>query len=83
MQQFTVVLADPKGAADFEWIAPLAPGLRLLAPADSDPQALAALLADADALVTQNRAVDAATIAAAPRLKLIQRYGSRPDGIDL
>ena len=83
MQQFPVVLADPKGAADFEWIAPLAPGLRLLAPADSDPQALAALLADADALVTQTCAVDAALIAAAPRLKLIQRYGSRPDGIDL
>lgn len=45
--------------------------------------ALTALLPGADALVSQNTAIDAKLIEAAPRLKLIQRYGTRPDGIDV
>ena len=85
MEQFTVLFADPKGPADFEWITQLAPaqGLRLIAPADDSPAALAALLPAADALVTQTLPIDSQLLAAAPRLKLIQRYGTRPDGIDL
>lgn len=85
MPPFTVLFADPKGAADFEWIARLAPAqeLTLIAPEDATPAALAALLPQADAIVTQGVAITGETIAAAGRLKLIQRYGTRPDGIDL
>ena len=85
MTAFTVLFADPKGPADFEWIEQLPPArnLRLLAPGDDTPAALAALLPEADALVSQNAPLTGAILAAAPRLKLIQRYGTRPDGIDL
>ena len=85
MPPFTVLFADPKGQADFEWITRLAPAqsLTLVAPEDASPAALAALLPAADAIVTQNVAITGEMIAAASRLKLIQRYGTRPDGIDL
>ena len=85
MPPFTVLFADPKGPADFEWITRLAPAqaLTLFAPEDGTPAALAALLPQADAIVTQNVAVTGELIAAAGRLKLIQRYGTRPDEIDL
>ena len=85
LADFTVLFADPKTAADFGWINQLAPaqGLRLLAPSDDSLSALIALLPEADALVTQQRAITAELISAAPKLKLIQRYGTRPDGIDL
>lgn len=85
MEPCTVLFADPKGPADFAWIEQLAPAqaLRLCAPADASPAALAALLPAADVIVTQQRPIDAALIDAAPQLKLIQRYGTRPDGIDL
>src|SRR5512144_2080414 len=85
MTEFTVLFADPKTEADLGWIGALEParGLRLLAPEDEHSETLARLLPQADAIVTQQRRVDAATIAAAPRLRLVQRYGSRPDDIDL
>ena len=85
MEQFNVVFADPKGPADFEWIEqlPAAQQLRLVAPPDASAQALAALLPKAQAIVTQNRPISADMIVAAPQLKLIQRYGTRADGIDL
>ncbi|MCB0039309.1 MAG: hypothetical protein KDE23_06485 [Caldilinea sp.] len=85
MPPFTVLFADPKGPADFEWITRLAPAqsLTLVAPEDASPAALAALLPGADAIVTQNVAITGEMIAAASRLKLIQRFGTRPDGIDL
>jgi phosphoglycerate dehydrogenase-like enzyme len=85
MEQFNVLFADPKGPSDFEWIAqlPSAQGLQLLAPVDASAQAMAALLPEADAIVTQHAPITADLLAAAPRLKLIQRHGTRPDGIDL
>lgn len=85
MSVLTVVYADPYGPADFEWINALEPAqaLRLLAPADADPASLLALLPEADVLIAQRRPITAELIAAAPRLRLIQRYGSRPDDIDL
>jgi len=81
----TTLFADPKTEADFAWIRALDPaaGLRLLAPGSDDSQQLQALLPEAEAIVVHSRPVDAALIAAAPRLRLIQRYGSRPDDIDL
>jgi len=48
------------------------------------PDRLAALLADADALIVRNRTrVDAALLAAAPRLKAVGRLGVGLDNIDL
>ena len=85
MQNFTVLFAEPKGPADFEWITrlPSAHELTLIAPGDAAEETLAALLPKADTIVTQNTAINGEMIAAAPQLKLIQRYGTRPDGIDL
>ncbi|HEU5011433.1 MAG TPA: NAD(P)-dependent oxidoreductase, partial [Roseiflexaceae bacterium] len=85
MERLTVVFADPKTDADWAWMNALEPAqsLRLLAPADASDAALLALLPEADALVAQGRPVTAEIMDAAPRLKLIQRYGSRPDGIDV
>lgn len=85
MSKFTVLFADPKSEADFEWIRALEPAqaLHLIAPADASDAALHALLPQADAIVTQHRVLTADMIGAAPQLKLIQRYGTRPDGVDL
>lgn len=80
-----VLFADAKTPADFEWIEqlPAAEGLRFSAPTDSSPEALLPLLSGADVIVTQYRALTADLLAVAPRLRLIQRYGTRPDGVDL
>lgn len=85
MADLTVLFADPKTEADFAWIRQLEPAraLRLLAPADGDAASLYALLPEAEALVAQQRPIDAELLAAAPRLRMVQRYGSRPDAIDL
>jgi phosphoglycerate dehydrogenase-like enzyme len=84
MSDFTVLYADPKTDADFEWINQLAPAksLNLVAPEDGTVESLAALLPQADAIVSQTRPINAEIISGAPNLKLIQRYGTRPDGID-
>lgn len=85
MPEFTVLFADPKNEEDLNWIQQLEPAepFKVLAPEDESDQALRQLLPQADALVTQDRVIDADMIAAAPRLKLIQRYGRRPDGVDV
>jgi len=85
LSDFTALFADPKTDADFEWIHKLEPAqaLNLIAPADESDAALETLLPQADAIVTQRRPITAAIIQAAPRLKLIQRYGTRPDDVDL
>lgn len=85
MSKYTVLLADPKQASDFEWINVLAPAqdLHILAPGENSEEGFLALLPQADAIVTQYRPITAEIMDAAPRLKLIQRYGSRPDDVDL
>jgi phosphoglycerate dehydrogenase-like enzyme len=85
MSVLTAVFADPYGPADFEWInaLPAASALQLRAPATADDAALWALLPEAEVLISQRRPITAELIAAAPRLRMIQRYGSRPDDIDM
>ncbi len=82
---FTVLFADTKGPADFEWIEKLeaAQGMHFLAPSDDQPQSLTALLPQADALITQYAPITAAQIASATQLKLIQLYGRRAETVDL
>lgn len=48
-----------------------------------DPARLAALVADADAVITQFAPVDAAVIAAMTRCRVIVRYGIGVDNVDL
>jgi phosphoglycerate dehydrogenase-like enzyme len=62
----------------------LPPGLFTVAVSESDEDAaLTPLLAEATHLVTRARPITAATFAGAPRLQLVQKYGGRPDRIDL
>jgi lactate dehydrogenase-like 2-hydroxyacid dehydrogenase len=58
-------------------------GLDLVAPLATEPDKVAALLATAEVLVVQHRPASSVLIAGAPRLRLIQKYGGRRDGIDL
>ena len=85
MSEFNVVFVDPKTQEELEWIAALEPAgsLAVKAPDSDSRENLEELLRSANAIVTQRRSVDAAMIDSAPRLQLIQRYGTRPDGIDL
>jgi phosphoglycerate dehydrogenase-like enzyme len=85
MSDFTVVFADPKTEEELNWIRGLEPAgsLKITAPKDDGNDDLESILPRADAIVTQRSSVDAEMIESAPRLKLIQRYGTRPDGIDL
>jgi phosphoglycerate dehydrogenase-like enzyme len=85
LSKYTVLLADPKQTSDFEWINALEPAqdLHILAPEDNSDEAFRTLLPRADAIVSQYRPITAEIMDAAPKLKLIQRYASRPDDIDL
>lgn len=80
-----VVFADSQFANNHALIASFLPADRFavaFAPEDTE-DALAPLLAGATHLVTRARPVSAATFAAAPHLQLVQKYGTRPDRIDL
>jgi phosphoglycerate dehydrogenase-like enzyme len=85
MTQPTILFLDPKTDADFGWIGglPAAQGLRLLAPAGADDDNLAALLAQAEVVVVQDRPLTADLLSAAPNLRLVQKYGSRATEIDV
>ncbi len=80
-----IVFADSQFANDQAVIASLLTADRFtvaFAPEDTE-DALAPLLAGATHLVTRARPVSAATFAAVPALRLVQKYGGRPDRIDL
>jgi len=79
-----LVFADRTFATDRALIDSLLPtGLFTVAiPESDDDAALAPLLADATHLVTRARPVTAATLATAPQLRFVQKYGGRPDRID-
>src|SRR5436305_7253633 len=84
MTNFTIVWLDPQPPEEVEFAQGLLPdGMRIVAPAGSDRAELMGLAAGADAFMTQHASVDRDLIAAAPNLKLIQKYGRRRDGIDL
>lgn len=58
-------------------------GARVVGPAEKTPQALADLVADADAVITQFASVDAGVIAAMSRARVIVRYGIGVDNVNL
>ena len=80
-----VLFIDSKTPSDLEWIGQLeqSSGLQLLAPTDENPAISDALLRSASFIVSQHVPVTRMFIEAAPHLRLIQRYGTRADGVDL
>ncbi|HWE60472.1 MAG TPA: NAD(P)-dependent oxidoreductase [Chloroflexota bacterium] len=85
MSDYTIVWVDLQPATEVAFAQSLLPagGFRIVAPAGTDEEELRALLAGADALLVQHRAIDATILAAAPSLRLVQKYGRREDGLDL
>lgn len=79
-----IVMLDPTPAADLDFMRGLLPasGYDVAAP-EPGATADAALLAGADVIVTRTQPVTAALLAAAPGARLVQKYGGRPDRIDL
>jgi glyoxylate reductase len=79
-----IVMLDPQPETEVAFAQSLLPesGFAFAAP---PPEGTAGpdLLAEADVVVTRARAVGPEVLAAAPRLKLVQKYGGRPDRLDL
>lgn len=82
---FLVVMADPQTVEQLAWLQQMAEpyGITITAPQNSSAEALTELLQDADGCITQRVPVSADLLAAAPRLKVIQKMGGRRDRIDL
>ena len=73
---------DPMSPADLAWAQGLVGDTLSLAAPETADAPLAPLLADAEAIVSRGVPVTAAILAQAPRLRLVQKYGGRADGID-
>jgi D-3-phosphoglycerate dehydrogenase len=78
-------MLDPSPESEREFMQSLLPedGFTVAAVAETDTGPSSDLLADAEAIVTRSQPVTAETIAASPKLKLVQKYGGRPDRLDL
>jgi phosphoglycerate dehydrogenase-like enzyme len=74
MSDFVIAWVDEQPAPDLELGNELVPDGFRVTNLDGE---------GADALVTKAAAVDASVLAAAPRARLVQKYGGREDGIDL
>jgi len=75
---------DPQPKSEVEFAQDLLPdGFEISASADDSPSERARLLAAADAILTRRVPVDQQVLAAAPRARLVQKYGGREDGLDL
>lgn len=84
-QMIRVVIVDPLAPEQLAFLRGLAEPLKLdlVAPQGETEDELKALLTQAEAVVVQHKPFNAPLIDAAPRLKMIQKMGSRPDGIDV
>ncbi len=82
---YHVLMLDPSPESEREFMQSLLPedGFTVAAVAATDTGPSSDLLADAEAIVTRTQPVTAETIAASPKLKLVQKYGGRPDRLDL
>jgi phosphoglycerate dehydrogenase-like enzyme len=82
--RLNVLWLDPAPASEVEFIQSMLPASAFAVnapPTDGAPTKED--LASADVIVTRAQPVTADVIAASPRLKLIQKYGGRPDRLDL
>jgi phosphoglycerate dehydrogenase-like enzyme len=82
---YRVLMLDPSPESERDFMQSLLPedGFTVAATAATDVGPSSDLLADAEAIVTRSQPVTAETIAASPKLKLVQKYGGRPDRLDL
>jgi D-3-phosphoglycerate dehydrogenase len=78
-------MLDPTPESEREFMQSLLPedGFAVAATAAEDARPSPEQLAEAEAIVTRTQPVTAETIAASPHLKLVQKYGGRPDRLDL
>ncbi len=85
MSDYRIVWIDPQTPESVEFARGLLPegGFSIVAPAGDSAEELHQLLADADAILTQYRPIDAQLLAGAPNVRFVQKYGRREDGIDL
>ena len=85
MTPMRVVMADPQTPEMREFLQNLAREYDLVLDAPEAPglEALRPCLAEAEALITQKVPVTAELLAAAPKLRVIQKMGSRRDNLDL
>jgi phosphoglycerate dehydrogenase-like enzyme len=82
MSQPRIVMLDETSPADRDFYQSLAgDGFAFAAPEEASQRA--ALLSEADYLIARAEPVTAATLDAAPRLRLVQKYGGRRDRVDL
>jgi phosphoglycerate dehydrogenase-like enzyme len=81
---FRVLMLDPTPESEREFMESLLPddGFAVAATADGEAAPSPDQLAGAEAIVTRTRPVTAEIIAASPNLKLVQKYGGRPDRLD-
>jgi len=79
-----IVMLDPQPESEVAFAHSLLPdeGFTVAAP-PPESEATPDLLAAADAVVTRGKTVGADLLASAPHLKLVQKYGGRPDRLDL
>jgi phosphoglycerate dehydrogenase-like enzyme len=78
-------MLDPMPETEVTFAQSLLPetGFTVTASAPDAPAPSTGLLADADALVTRAQPVTAEILAASPNVKIVQKYGGRPDRLDL
>ncbi|HEU0116385.1 MAG TPA: NAD(P)-dependent oxidoreductase, partial [Thermomicrobiales bacterium] len=82
--RLNVLWLDPAPASEADFIRSMLPADRFAVAATPEAgQPAVEDLRAADVIVTRAQPVTAETIAASPRLKLIQKYGGRPDRLDL
>lgn len=82
---FNVLMLDPTPETERAFMQGLLPpsGFAVAATEEEAASPDREQLAEAEAIVTRTQAVSAETIAASPKLKLIQKYGGRPDRLDI
>ena len=82
---FNLFMLDPTPEPEREFMQGLLPedGFLISATAEGESGPSPTQLADIEAMVTRTKPVTAETIAASPNLKLVQKYGGRPDRLDL
>jgi phosphoglycerate dehydrogenase-like enzyme len=84
MPDFTIAWIDPQPPEEVAFAQSLLQeGFCIAAPDTPDRAGVEALVREADAILTRYAPVDRALLASGSRMRMIQKYGSREDGLDL